>query len=320
MTGNGNTYPYYPGCSLQHGNHAYEVSTKAIARALGFDLAEVDDWNCCGATEYFSVQDRLPAYSLVARNLARAANEGATQLVVPCSACFLNLHKTDKNMGKYPELGEKVNKALAAGNLNYDPGTIQVRHLLEMVLTDIGLERLKAETKRPLYGLKFAPYYGCLIARPDSQFDSTEQPTPMDRMLEALGAEVTDFSMKTFCCGGHMTQISETTALDMIHKIVKNAADSGADAIVTLCPMCQLNLDVYQGSAARYFSADYEVPVLFFTQVIGLALGLSPKELGFGQEFVDGMPLVKKIQDVPPPKARRERRPKNALPMPEMPE
>lgn len=314
---NGHTYPYYPGCSLQHGNHAYEVSTKAIAKALGFELAEMDDWNCCGATEYFSV-NRLPAYALVARNLARAADEGATELVVPCSACFLNLFKTDKNMKKYPELGAKVNQALEAGNLSYDPGTIRVRHLLEMVITDIGFARLKEAAKRPLYGVKLAPYYGCLIARPDTQFDSTEQPTPMDRMLEAVGAEVTDFSMKTFCCGGHMTQISETTAFEMIHKIIKNAAESGADAIVTLCPMCQLNLDVYQDSANRYFGTDYEVPVLYFTQVIGLALGLSPKELGFGQEFVNASSIAKKIQDVPPPKARRERRPKNALPIPEM--
>ena len=312
-------YPYYPGCSLQHRNHAYQMSIEAIAEVLGFDLIEVDDWNCCGATEYFSV-NRLPAYALVARNLARAAQDGATEVVVPCSACFLNLHKTDKNMGRFPDLGEKVNRALAAGNLHYDPGTIKVRHLLEVILTDIGNERLKERSRRPLYGLKFAPYYGCLLARPDSIFDSTEQPTVMDKMFTALGAEAVPFSMKTFCCGGHMTQISETTAFEMIHRIVKNAADNGADAIVTLCPMCQLNLDVYQDSANHYFETEYRVPVLFFTQVIGLALGISPKELGFGQEFVDAMPVVDKIQDVPPPRAKPARRPKSALPMPVMPE
>lgn len=312
-------YPYYPGCSLQHRSHAYQQSTEAIARSLGFELAEIDDWNCCGATEYFSV-NRLPAYALVARNLALAADQGAEELVVPCSACFLNLHKTDKNMKLYPELGSKVNKALAAGNLHYEPGTVKVRHLLEMILTDIGVDRLKDRTRRPLYGLKLAPYYGCLVARPDSVFDSTEQPTAMDKMLEALGAQVVPFSLKTFCCGGHMTQISEETALDMIHRIVKCAADSGADALVTLCPMCQLNLDVYQDAANRYFETSYQVPVLFFTQVIGVALGLSPKELGFGQEFVDARVALNKIQDVPPPRATPARRSKQALPMPNMPE
>ncbi|PWH19001.1 MAG: disulfide reductase [Ardenticatenia bacterium] len=312
-------YSYYPGCSLQHRSHAYQQSTEAIARSLGFELAEIDDWNCCGATEYFSV-NRLPAYALVARNLALAADQGAEEIVVPCSACFLNLHKTDKNMKLYPELGSKVNKALAAGNLHYEPGTVKVRHLLEMILTDIGVDRLKDRTRRPLYGLKLAPYYGCLVARPDSVFDSTEQPTAMDKMLEALGAQVVPFSLKTFCCGGHMTQISEETALDMIHRIIKCAADSGADALVTLCPMCQLNLDVYQEAANRYFETSYQVPVLFFTQVIGVALGLSPKELGFGQEFVDARVLLDKIQDVPPPRATPARRSKQALPMPAMPE
>jgi len=313
------TYPYYPGCSLQHRSHAYEVSTQAIAKVLGFELVEMDDWNCCGATEYFSV-NRLPAYALVARNLARAADSGAKELVVPCSACYLNLHKTDKNMGLYPALGEKVNKALAAGHLHYEPGTVHVRHLLETVLTDFGLDTLKERARRPLYGLKLAAYYGCLVARPDAVFDSTEQPTVMDELFTALGAEPTPFRLKTFCCGGHMTQISETTALEMIHKIIKNAADSGADALVTICPMCQLNLDVYQGYANRLFDTNYEMPVLYFTQVIGLALGLSPKELGFGQEFVDASGIAAKIQDVPPPRAKPERRSKQALPMPIMPE
>jgi len=314
------SYPYYPGCSLQHRSHAYEVSTQAVARALGFELAELDDWNCCGATEYFSV-NRLPAYSLVARNLARAADAGAKEIVVPCSACYLNLHKTDKNMGRFADLGQKINKALAAGNLHYESGTIEVRHLLEAVITDIGFDRLKERTRRPLYGLTLAPYYGCLVARPDAVFDGTEQPTMMDQMFEALGAvPARNFSLKTFCCGGHMTQISETTALEMIHKIVKNAAENGADALVAICPMCQLNLDVYQDAANKLFDTNYQVPVIFFTQVIGLALGLSPKELGFGQEFVDAMPAINKIQDVPPPRAKPERRSKQALPMPVMPE
>jgi heterodisulfide reductase subunit B len=316
---NKTTYTYYPGCSLQHGNHAYEVSNQAVAKSLGFELVEVDDWNCCGATEYFSI-NRLPAYALVARNLARAADSGATEVVAPCSACFLNLYKTDKHMGQYSDLNANINEALAAGNLHYEPGSVKVRHLLEAVINDIGFEKLKERTRRPLYGLKFASYYGCLVSRPDSVLDSTEQPTMMDKMLEVLGATATDFRLKTFCCGGHMTQISEQTALEMIHKIVRNAVESGADAIVTICPMCQLNLDVYQGYANDLFDTDYRMPVMFFTQVIGLALGLSPRELGFGQEFVDMSSLVEKIHDVPPPKPKRERRPKQALPMPVMPE
>ncbi len=313
------SYPYYPGCSIQHDNHAYAMANRAVAQALGFELVEIDDWNCCGATEYFSV-NRLPAYSLVARNLARAEKDGAEEIVVPCSACYLNLHKTDKNMKLYPELGKKVNKSLAAGNLHYDPGSVKVRHLVEMIINDVGLDTLRDRARRPLYGLNLAAYYGCLVARPDSVFDSSEQPTAMDKMLETLGATAAPFSLKTFCCGGHMAQISETTGLEMIHKIVKNAVESGADAIVTICPMCQLNLDVYQGYANNLYDTNYEMPVLFFTQVIGLALGLSPKELGCGQEFVSARHIADKIQDLPLPKAKPARRSKDALPMPIMPE
>jgi len=312
-------YPYYPGCSLQHHTHAYQASADEVVRALGIELHEVDDWNCCGATEYFTV-NRLPAYSLVARNLARAQAAGAEQVVAPCSLCFLNLHKTDKNMQKFPTLGARVNKALAAGNLHYDPGTVRVRHLLEMILTDVGLDELKTRARRPLYGVTLAPYYGCLLARPDSVFGSTEQPTALDELISVLGAQAAPFSLKTFCCGGHMTQISDTTAYELIHKIVKNAADGGADAIVATCPMCQLNLDAYQGQANAYFGTNYHVPVLYFTQVIGLAMGLSPQRLGFGQEFVDAQPVIAKIQDTPLPRAKPERRSKKALPMPVMPD
>jgi heterodisulfide reductase subunit B len=310
------SYPYYPGCALQHRSHAYEVSNQAVTKALDIELVELDDWNCCGATEYFSV-DRLPAYALVARNLALAANAGGTELVVPCSACFLNLHKTDSHMQRFPDLQKAVNQALNAGDLHYTPGSIRVRHLLEVIISDLGLDTLRERASRPLYGLKLAAYYGCLVARPDQVFDSTEQPTALDKLIGALGAEAVPFSLKTTCCGGHMTQISEDTALEMIHRLIKNAAESGADAIVTICPMCQLNLDVYQGHANKYFETDYYVPVLFFTQAIGLALGLSPSDLALGQEFVSVAPVLDKIRDVPPARAKPERRAKEALPMPQ---
>jgi heterodisulfide reductase subunit B len=188
------------------------------------------------------------------------------------------------------------------------------------MISDIGFETLRERARRPLYGLKLAAYYGCLVARPDPVFDGAEQPTTMDRLIEALGAEPVPFSLKTFCCGGHMAQISEDTALEMIHRLVKNAVESGADAMVTICPMCQLNLDVYQGYANKVFETDYTMPVLFFTQAIGLALGLKPDDLALGQEFVSIAPVLDKVRDVPPPRAKPERRAKEALPMPVMPE
>ncbi len=314
-------YGYYPGCSLERNAIAYHQSAMAVAGLLGIEFVEVEDWNCCGATEYISV-NLLAAYALVGRNLALAAqqqlNSGPKQMVAPCSACFLNLSKVDKYMGDDAELAEKVNLALGAGGLQYRPGSVQVRHLFDIVANDVGYDAVAARVTKPLYNLRLAPYYGCLIVRPNlqRQWDDPEYPTSLDRLMRALGAEVVDFPVKTHCCGGHMTQISEETALELIRRLLKNAADYRADAIVTLCPMCQLNLDGYQEQVNKMFGTDYHLPVLYFTQLMGLAFGLSPAALGFGKEFVDPAPALVKIGAEPPAPEKEERPSRKALPMP----
>jgi heterodisulfide reductase subunit B len=311
-------YGYYPGCSISKNAYAYQQSTMAIAGPLGLEFLEVEDWNCCGATEYFSI-DAIPAYALVGRNLAIAAKQKINKnLVAPCSACFLNLKKTDHYMGESADLAEKVNTALAEGGLNYEPGTLKVRHLLDIIVNDVGYEAIQEKVTKPLYNLKVAPYYGCLIVRPGKMgsFDDPEYPTSLDELMKTLGAEVVDFPLKAHCCGGHMTQISEPVALDLIRRLLKNAADYEADMIVTLCPMCQLNLDAFQDSVNRYFGTDYHIPVLYFTQMMGLAFGMSPSELGFGKELVDAGPALAKIGSEVPEAPKKERPPKEALPMP----
>jgi heterodisulfide reductase subunit B len=316
-------YSYYPGCSLERNAIAYHESTMTVSKRLGIDFAEVEDWNCCGATEYMSV-DLLPAYALVGRNLALAADQSSNgrQLVAPCSACFLNLSKADKYLSDSPRLAEKVNSALAAGGLHYEPGTVTVRHLLDVIVNDIGYEGIAEKVAKPLYDLRVAPYYGCLVVRPGfrEMFDDYEYPTSLDKLIRSLGAEVVDFPLKAHCCGGHMTQISETVALDLIRRLLKNAADYEADVIATLCPMCQLNLDAYQDQVNRRFKTNYKIPILYFTQLIGLAFGIKAKKLGFGKEFVDATPALAKIGATAPKKLRKERPPKEALPMPIMPE
>jgi heterodisulfide reductase subunit B2 len=314
-------YSYYPGCSLERNASAYHKSTMAIAGPLGLEFNEVEDWNCCGATEYVTV-DMLPAYALVARNLAIAADQnGAGTLVAPCSACYLNLRKTDHYLAESPEFAGKINTALAAGGLHYKPSTIKTRHLLDIVVNDVGYEAVKAQVKRPLKGLKVAPYYGCLIVRPafDGLFDDPEYPVALDRLMRALGAEVVDFPLKAHCCGGHMTQISQEVALEMLRRLLKNADDYSAHVIATLCPMCQLNLDMYQPAVNRRFQAKYELPVLYFTQLMGLAFGLEPEAVGIGRDFVDSTGALAQIgteEEAPQPK--RKRPPKDSLPMPTM--
>ena len=317
-------YSYFPGCSLERNAAAYHNSTMAIAKPLGMELVEVEDWNCCGATEYVSL-NLIASYALIARNLAQASkNFGTDQLVAPCSACYLNLRKCNNYMVEDPILAEKVNVALAAGDLKYKPGALKVRHLLDVIVNDIGYEALKEKVTKPLTGLKIAPYYGCMIVRPefptDGQlFDNTEYPTTLDRLIRALGAEVIDYPMKAHCCGGHMTQISESTGFELIRQLIKGADDNQADMIVTLCPMCQLNLDGFQGAMNAYFKTNYQMPVLYFTQVIGLALGFDAKDMDIGSELVSARPALAKIgvevSEAEPPKKRSS---KEELPMPRM--
>ena len=315
-------YGYYPGCSLSRSSKPYDDSTRAIADPLGLELDEIHDWNCCGASEYFSI-NRNVAYALVARNLALAANQdGITDLVAPCSACYLNLKKTDYYMGKHEEVGRATNEALAAGGLNYDPGTIHVRHLIDVVVNDIGLERISELITQPLKGLRVAPYYGCLIVRPQmgEPLDNPEYPMHLDHLMSALGATVVDFPLKAHCCGGHMTQISSDTAFELIRRILHNAAEYEADAIVTICPMCQLNLDAYQPQVNRHFGTRYNLPILYFTQMIGLALGIPASKLGIGKEIISASRALSKSGAEPEPAPAgppaRKRRDTNSLPMP----
>ena len=319
-------YGYYPGCSMDYSAIAYYQSVMAVAPFLEIELIEVEDWNCCGAAEFGSVA-LLPSYALIGRNLALAEqqqrNSQLSQLVAPCSACFLNLSKINRYMSDSPDLAGKVNLALATGGLHYTPGSVRVRHLLDVVVNDIGCQAIGEKVARPLYQLRLAPYYGCLVVRPGSSdsFDDEQSPTSHDRLMRALGAEVVDYSLKTSCCGGHMTQVNEEVALGMLQRLLKNASDNKADAIVTLCPMCQFNLDAYQSHVNRQFATNFHIPILFFTQLMGLAFGMVPQDLGFGKEIVDARPALKKISPEPPRLERKkERPPKQALLMPDIPE
>ncbi|MBN2024678.1 MAG: CoB--CoM heterodisulfide reductase iron-sulfur subunit B family protein [Pirellulales bacterium] len=284
-------YAYYPGCSMECNAAAYEMSTQVVARALGFKLVEVDDWNCCGATEFFS-QDELTASAVVARNLALVAPE-LNQLVAPCAACYLNLAKTDRLMQDNATINAKVNEALAAGGLKYKAGRVRVRHLLDVIYQDFGEERIREKVVRSLEGLRVAPYYGCQVVRPIKGDDSTEYPLHMDELFKWLGAEVVDYPVKAHCCGGHMTQISEPQAFELIRRLLQSAVDYEADMILCMCPMCQLNLDAYQSRVNGFFGTNFRMPIVYFTQMLGVALGFELKELGFGKELVSAEPALR---------------------------
>jgi heterodisulfide reductase subunit B len=235
----------------------------------------------------------------------------------------LNLSKAAAYLTSSPKLAAKVNRALEAGGMHYDPGHLRVRHLLDLIVNDIGYEAIAAKVTKPLKGLRIAPYYGCLIVRPAFQgvFDDHEYPTSLDKLMKTLGATVVDYPVKAHCCGGHMTQISQDTGLELIRQLLQNAVEYQADAIVTLCPMCQLNLDVYQTDVNKKFKTKFNIPVLYFTQMMGLAFGVPAAELGLGSEFVKSGPALAKIGiEVPVTEEPKKKPAKEALPMPAMPE
>jgi heterodisulfide reductase subunit B len=313
---------------------AYADSLEAISGPLDLQLEEIEDWNCCGATEYQGISP-IRAHALISRNLALAEaqkNESRT-LVAPCSACFLNLSKTEHYLREDKSLAATINTALGAAGLHYTPGSIEVRHLLEIIFFDIGLEAIHGHVTRPLGGLKVAPYLGCLVTRPDydGRWKSHEHPREFDRLLRTLGAQVVDFPLKTDCCGGHMTQISPATGFELIRRLVHAAVEAGAEMLVTLCPMCQMNIDAYQAEMNRYFKTSYHMPILFFTQLMGLAFGFPPEKLGIGTEIVSARNVLNKIgievpvTEVPEPVGagvatpQRRRAKQTGLPMPAMP-
>ncbi|GIK09270.1 MAG: heterodisulfide reductase subunit B [Anaerolineaceae bacterium] len=314
-------YLLYPGCSMETSARAYYDSLKAISGPVGLELEEIEDWNCCGATEYLGIS-LTPAYALISRNLALAAqqNHGKRAVVAPCSACYLNLAKADYYMREQPTLATHVNQALAAGGLSYTPGSLAIRHLLDVLIYDIGLDTIKSKVVRPLTGLRVAPYLGCMVPRPDyeKRWSDHEHPVELDLLLKALGAEVIDFPLKTHCCGGHMTQIGPETAFELIRRLIASADAHEADIMATVCPMCQMNLDAYQGEANRHFGTTYKMPIVFFTQLMGVAFGLDPKDLGFGLELTSARKAMSRVGvETPEPQTSAPRpRKDSSLPMP----
>jgi heterodisulfide reductase subunit B len=288
-------YAYYPGCSLESLSMGYHLSSIEAARGLGVDLKEIEDWNCCGATAYFHV-DELLAYTLVARNLALAEKMGL-DFVAPCSGCYKNAYFTNNYLRQDPELAEHINFALEADNLHLN-GTTNVRHLLEVFVDDIGFEEIKTKVTRPLNGLLVAPYYGCQLLRPRKDGEDIENPQYFEGLMTAIGAEPVNFPSKTRCCGGSLIITNRKAALDMVHVILNDAEKSGAHAIATICPMCNINLEVYQNQVNREYGTDFSMPVLYFTQLIGLALGIAPGRLGIGKELVSAAPLLSFAQSM----------------------
>jgi heterodisulfide reductase subunit B2 len=281
-------YAYYPGCSAHSTARDMHVSTTAVARALGIELIEPDGWTCCGATAAHQT-DRVLAASLPAANLLLAQEMGM-DMVASCAACYSRLKKANYEVLSSPEMREKVNDAL--GN-DYD-GSVGVRHFVEVLLEDIGLDVIKRSLKRSLNGLKVACYYGCLLVRPHevTKFDDPENPVSLDLLVTAMGGESLDWPHKVECCGGGLSLSRTDVVISLVDSILSMARASGADCIAVACPMCQINLDLRQADILKETGRRYDMPILYVTQLLGLCLGLPPGQLGLKKLMISPKAIV----------------------------
>jgi heterodisulfide reductase subunit B2 len=283
-------YTYFPGCSLESTASNYDRSARAVMRALGYELAELPDWNCCGATGA-DVLSHLLSLALPARNLAKAQNLG-DQIVTTCSSCYLNLFRVNAQLASDPALQRRLDEVLGEVGLRY-VGGVRVRHLLELLVTDVGLRAIAQRVERRLGGLRVAPYYGCLVVRPYAEFDGPDLPISMDRLLTALGASVIPYAMKTRCCGGVLMTTQRPIALKLVADLLEPVRD--ADCVVTVCPLCQLNLEAYQREVGRQLGGQIHIPILYFTQLMGLAFALPDSELDLDANLVGTDELMHQI-------------------------
>jgi len=286
-------YSYFPGCSAESTGLGLGMSTHAIAAPLDIELHEIEDWNCCGSTPYGSL-DEESAIVVAARNLALAEKAGF-DIVTPCSSCHVTLEKANEYLKAHPATLARVNKALAVANLHYG-GTLRVRHVVDILVNDVKPECIAGKVTNTLEGLKVAPYYGCQLVRPQYGLDDTELPVTLDRLVKSTGATAVDFPLKAKCCGGSLTLSEEDKVLGLMHKLLESAATSGAQCLVTPCPLCQTNLDAYQSRVNSKFITKYNIPVLYITQLIGLALGIDAEKLGLNTCIVSPRAVLEQIK------------------------
>jgi len=268
-------YLYYPGCSLEGTAKEYHESTAALMAALGAELVEIRDWTCCGASAAHAVSELL-SYVLPARNLALAEQmslneESSLDILVPCSACYLNLKTVSEKVKTDIELKEKINTILKEEGLEFN-NLLNIRHELDVLFRDFSLETIAGKVKYPLKGVVAAPYYGCQCLRPFIEFDDPEKPRSMEALIQAAGATVFDWNMGPACCGAsHMNTMPEV-GVNLVGKILRQAKD--ADVILTVCPMCQMNLEAFQKKTGHACKDNFTISVVYLPQFLGIALGL----------------------------------------------
>ena len=288
-------FAFFPGCVSQGGTPELYPAANLICEGLGIELEEIRAWTCCGAG-VMQEKNTLFSDTLNARTFAKA-EQLRLPIMTICSTCQGVMSQANKRMQNEPEYLAQINSHLAEEGLEYK-GTAEVKHLLWILIENYGMDKLLEKVTRPLGGIRVAPFYGCYIVRPTEALDIEEHPerqTSLETLIETLGATVVDFSGKTRCCGFPILTINEKNSVAMVAKHTSDVKDLGADAMVTPCPLCHLNLDSYQPKAAAQANRQIDMPILHLPQLIGLAMGISPSELGLKKHIINTAPLEVKL-------------------------
>ena len=288
-------YAIFLGCTIPARSQHYEISSRRVAEKLGIELIDVPDFNCCG----FPIKsvDREATLLLSARNLAIAAERGL-DIVPLCSACTGVLTDAAEEIKEDDDLRRRLNAKLGEIGLKYDTN-VRVRHFVRVLYEDFGLDTLRKYVERNLSELKLAAHYGCHYLRPKELyggFDQPESPHSLDELIDVTGAEVLDYQEKKKCCGGAVLSMDEDTALGIARVKLQDVKGTGADALVSVCPFCNVMFEDNQRKIEAKFEMQYDLPVLYYPQVLGLAMGYTPKELGFRLNKVKATSLVEKLE------------------------
>jgi heterodisulfide reductase subunit B2 len=281
-------YAYYPGCSLTSTAWDFDASTRAVCAALDLELCDISDWTCCGSTPAHSTNDTL-AIALPVLNLQKAAAV-EQPVMTACASCYARLRTANHRIQNEPEERHRIERVVGAP---YD-GSVSVYHVLDVLTNQIGLRRIRDRVAYPLKGLRVACYYGCLLSRPPRvvAFDDPEHPCCMEDLVEAIGAEPIAWPYRTECCGAGLSLTHTDVVCRLSHRILAMARDAGADCIAVACPMCQVNLDLRQADAVRAHGSVPSTPVPYITQLIGIAFGFAPRDLGLQALSVDPTPML----------------------------
>ncbi len=283
---------YYPGCTLKTSAKNLETSAKAVTEALGHELVEMEDWNCCGVVSSLT-DDDLMHHLAPLRSLIHVEDAGEDKLITICDMCCNTLKQTNLRVHEKPDDLETLN--LFMDQENDYKGTVKVLHFLEFLRDEVGFSVLKKAVKKPLKGMKIMPYYGCMLLRPrEVAIDDAEEPKIMGDLLEALGAEVVDNPFKIECCGSYNTVEEKEIVSKRAYRITNYALERDSDAILLSCPLCRFNLDERGKEAEKMFKGYKQIPIYYYTQLIAIALGLDPKLCGFEDHAVDPTKLLKK--------------------------